>query len=437
MKKHPILLALLLAATLTACGGKDTPASDTTAQISTTTAEGAASTEETTAKAEETTEEETVPMIEVTPEAIVDARLTVDAYRAALTETLSAANLSYTLTTDGSETGFDAVVLSTMEKKSYVVNVTDDAILVRAGHYLSLEAALKEIIGGKGLDGQSFAGEYTGDIPLSMDEMVLVWNEEFDGDTLDPAKWTLKAKMNQGDILNSTDEKNVKVTDGNLLLRSWREDDGAERPYSTNTSVTTDGTFSYKYGYLEMSAIVPYEKGAWPSFWLLGSDLHKVSDYRAEVDVLEGIGRSYKGISCLHKSTISPEIGGWVNYSVDSIISEEERDYRFTRDQIANLKTEYHRHGFGWTPTQVYFTLDGEVYFTYDITEAGNFGEGDMSCFQDPLFIIFNNFLFTDKSAWQPSMVSTDTEFPIEYRIDWVRLYQTPGEGELHYDIYR
>lgn len=60
-----------------------------------------------------------------------------------------------------------------------------------------------------------------------------------------------------------------------------------------------------------------------------------------------------------------------------------------------------------------------------------------MTCFQDSLYIIFNNFLFTDKSAWKPSQVSTDTEFPIEYRIDWVRLYQTPGEGELHYDVYR
>lgn len=35
-----------------------------------------------------------------------------------------------------------------------------------------------------------------------------------------------------------------------------------------------------------------------------------------------------------------------------------------------------------------------------------------------------------------PTMPSAKTEFPIEYRIDWVRLYQTPGEGALHYDAY-
>lgn len=84
----------------------------------------------------------------------------------------------------------------------------------------------------------------------------------------------------------------------------------------------------------------------------------------------------------------------------------------------------------------MYFTLDGEVYFSHDITEAGNYGEGDMSCFHDPLYIIFNNFLFTAGSAWKPSLVDETTVYPIEYRIDWVRLYQAPGVGELHYDMH-
>ena len=82
----------------------------------------------------------------------------------------------------------------------------------------------------------------------------------------------------------------------------------------------------------------------------------------------------------------------------------------------------------------MYFTLDGEVYFSHDITEAGSYGEGDMTCFHDPLYVIFNNFLFTEGSSWKPSLVTPETVYPIEYRIDWVRLYQVPGVGELHYD---
>ncbi len=357
-------------------------------------------------------------------------KLILDKYRADLAKALADANLSYAITDDGSETGFDATVTSAIEPAAYSVTITDNAILVRAGHYLSLEAALLEILSGKGLDGVSFTGAYGGEIPLTDGDMVLVWNDEFDGCELDPAKWILKPKMKQKDILNGIDEHNVAVTEHNLLLRSWREDD-PEKPYSTNASVTTDGTFSYKYGYLEMSAMVPYCVGGWPSFWLLGSDLHKTSDYRAEVDVIEVFGSVNAGYSQLHKAILNP----FFNYQSDRY-TEDERGYKFTAAEVKKLKTEYHRYGFGWTPEKMYFTLDGEVYFTHDVTEAGNFGEGDMSCFHDPLYIIFNNFLFTEESSWKPSLVTSETQFPIEYRIDWVRLYQTPGVGELHFDVY-
>lgn len=448
MKKFLIILSLLLAATLAACSEADKPSpdaattesdritdavteSDKATEPATEEVASESATEQATDLTEETTEQETVPMIEVTSDAILDARLTVDAYRGALTSALVNANLSYAITTDGSDTGFDAVVVSTMERTAYVVNVTDTGILVRAGHYLSLEAAFKEILAGRGLDGKSFAGEYDGDVPLSMDEMVLVWNEEFTGDTLDAAKWVLKAKMSVSDIRNSTDEKNVMVTDGNLLLRSWKEDEGSEYLYSTNTSVTTDGTFSYQYGYLEMSAIVPYQSGAWPSFWLLGSDLHRTSDYRAEVDVLEVFGDLNTGYAHIHKALLAPN---FINYASD-VYPSKDRCFHLPAKAIRNIKTEYHRYGFGWTPTQMYFTIDGEVYFTHDITEAANFGEGDMSCFHDPLFIIFNNFLYSPAYPG-PTAINAKTEFPIEYRIDWVRLYQTPGEGALYYDVY-
>ena len=96
-------------------------------------------------------------------------------------------------------------------------------------------------------------------------EMHLTWNDEFNADALDSTKWTLRAKMHQSDVLNSTDERNVTVENGNLVMRTWKEPDGT---YSTNTSVTTDGTMSFRYGYLEIYANVPFVKGGWPSFWM-------------------------------------------------------------------------------------------------------------------------------------------------------------------------
>ena len=96
-------------------------------------------------------------------------------------------------------------------------------------------------------------------------EMHLAWNDEFNADSLDGAKWTLRAKMHQSDVINRADERNVTVESGNLVMRTWKESDGT---YSTNTSVTTDGTMSFQYGYLEIYANVPFVKGGWPSFWM-------------------------------------------------------------------------------------------------------------------------------------------------------------------------
>jgi hypothetical protein len=284
----------------------------------------------------------------------------------------------------------DAAIDPDMHLPAYTVSRTDNTLSIRAGHYLALEAAILDILDGRAASGLPFSGTYSGDVPLTREDMVLVWNDEFDGDRLDPAKWMLKAKMSQGDILNGNGQRNVTVTDGALLLRSWKEDKGAERPYSTNTSVTTDGTFSYKYGYLEMSAIVPYEAGAWPSFWLLGSSLHQTSPYRAEVDVLEVFGSTDTGYSELHKALLSPK---FINYALN-LYPEEARAYHIPESDKESLRTAYHRYGFGWTPTEMYFTFDGEVYFSHDVTERGNYGEGDMACFHDPLYVIFNNFLF-------------------------------------------
>ena len=40
----------------------------------------------------------------------------------------------------------------------------------------------------------------------------------------------------------------------------------------------------------------------------------------------------------------------------------------------------------------------------------------------------------TEESSRKPP--PDPTAYPIEYRIDWVRLYQYPDEGELHYDVW-
>lgn len=282
------------------------------------------------------------------------------------------------------------------------------------------EAFFRKLLGNPPLD---IPAEPPETIPAPDDgtEMRLVWNDEFNGDSLDGAKWSLRAKMRQSDVINSTDKRNVTVENGELVMRTWKEPDGK---YSTNTSVTTDGTMSFRFGYLEIYANVPFVEGGWPSFWMSTKDVHRAADYMAEIDMFEIYDT---------KNTVSSDIHKWYP-GTDEHYHAGGRDWSYTFKRSVNLNNEYHLYGFGWTSDELYFTVDGRIYKRYDLSrDFGDRNDG-MQGFRDPVYIIFNNFIFTEESAWKLPPVNDKTRWPITYKIDWVRLYQKDGEGQIFDD---
>ena len=124
-------------------------------------------------------------------------------------------------------------------------------------------------------------------------EYKFVWGDEFDGEVLNPDKWTLKAKMGGNERVKlSADPDTVFVKDGKLHLVAHKIEDGT---YKVPISVVTQNTMNFKYGYVEIKAKVPYMNGVWPSYWtqstanrhmapLLEADNKLVM---AEVDIFE------------------------------------------------------------------------------------------------------------------------------------------------------
>ena len=283
-----------------------------------------------------------------------------------------------------------------------------------------VEAFFKKLLGNPPIHVPAEPPETIGS-PRDGAEMHLVWNDEFSGDSLDGTKWTLRAKMHQSDILNSTDERNVTVEDGNLVLRTWKEADGT---YSTNTSVTTDGTMSFQYGYLEIYANVPFVEGGWPSFGMSSKDIHRTAGYMAEIDMFEIYDT---------KNTVSSDMHKWYP-GTDEHYHAGGRAWSYTFKRSINLNNEYHLYGLGWSSDELFFTVDGKIYKTYDLSQDfGDRNDGTQG-FRDPVYIIFNNFIFTENSAWKLPPVTDKTNWPITFKIDWVRLYQKKGEGQVFDD---
>lgn len=269
--------------------------------------------------------------------------------------------------------------------------------------------------------------------PLDGSEMRLTWNDEFDGDRINGKTWQLYDRMwAKNRVITTTDPRNFTLENGEAVMRTYREDGH----YTSHKSLTTFDRMSFRYGYLEINAIVPFSRGAFPAFWLQSAWQHRSVDYMTEVDVFEVYKAGYVE-STLHKWYLKdPVTGPHTRHDWNTPLS-----YTFPEDHWESLSHEYHRWGFLWIPEKIAITLDGNIIATYDITDAGDFQEGlrtgddltGMGGFQDPMIINFTNWVgsgFRDKS-W---VVGEDTELPLTFRVDWIRLYQTPGMGDLFDD---
>ena len=269
--------------------------------------------------------------------------------------------------------------------------------------------------------------------PLDGSEMRLTWNDEFDGDRINGKTWQLYDRMwAKNRVITTTDPRNFALENGEAVMRTYHEDGH----YTSHKSLTTFDRMSFRYGYLEINAIVPFSRGAFPAFWLQSAWQHRSVDYMTEVDVFEVYKAGYVE-STLHKWYLKdPVTGPHTRHDWNTPLS-----YTFPEDHWESLSHEYHRWGFLWIPEKIAITLDGNIIATYDITDAGDFQEGlrtgddltGMGGFQDPMIINFTNWVgsgFRDKS-W---VVGEDTELPLTFRVDWIHLYQTPGMGDLFDD---
>lgn len=279
--------------------------------------------------------------------------------------------------------------------------------------------------------------------PKTGKTLNLVWSDEFNSSTLDNSKWNLTQETWNKKVDYTTDKKNFRLENGEAVMNLYREENG-KYLYSSNQTLTTKDRMSFKYGYLEIYAKVPFSQGSFPAFWFRSAVQHRSTDYvMAEVDVFE-VYQKGCAESTLHKWFLRDPVKGnaYRHFSLDSPMSKE-----FPKDKWETLSDEYHLWGFGWTKDTMYMTVDGEVFATYDITDQSDFlerkvdgGEGfgeedltGMDCFQDPLYILFSNnpgINFRD-SNWAPN---ENTVFPKTFSVKWVRLYQD-STGELYNDL--
>ena len=272
--------------------------------------------------------------------------------------------------------------------------------------------------------------EFLGEDSLAPAGYSLVWNDEFKGRTIDNAKWrTNQPRMTAYDGVGNFDEGTVRsVGNGRLLMTAYKNPDTANyngKTYLTTNSITTENRMSFKYGYLEVRAKVPYKAGCWPSLWLRSpnatqTDLTGKDGYNMEVDIIEPFGYTDQNGTTIHET----------NKSNDSDHCQAAvGNYKFKNAE--NLANEYHIYGFLWTADEIKFFIDGECFAAYTKDTLARMGyKGD---FDDTVNILFDNQLITSSSPVANeektnTIENNEESLPAEYSVEYVRLYQKQGD---------
>lgn len=193
--------------------------------------------------------------------------------------------------------------------------------------------------------------------------------------------------------------ENIKVENGMLKIIAVSEVYmGASY---TSARISTKAKLEQKYGRIEARIKMPWGKGIWPAFWMLGSNIDQASwPQCGEIDIVEYLGNAPTSI---FGSVHGPSYSG-----VESI----SKKYTLTNSRF---DTDFHVFGIEWDENYINYYVDDVLY--NQITPADVPGEW---VFNQPFYLILNMAVGGDL----PGAPNAETNFPQEMLVDYVRVYQ-------------
>lgn len=239
----------------------------------------------------------------------------------------------------------------------------------------------------------------------------LVWNDEFNGTSVDDAKWEYEVNGAGGgnnELQYYTDRKeNSWVKDGRLNIAALQEEytgpDG--KRYYTSARMRTLKKGDWKYGRFEIRAKLPYGKGFWPAIWMLPTDwVYGGWPASGEIDIMELLGDNVRSVyGTLHFGGVPP-----ANVHSGSMYTLPGGDFA----------SQFHVFWLDWEETEMRWYVDGVQYAT--IKDWYSVGNSYPAPFDQRFHLILNVAV---GGNW-PGNPDTTSVFPQYMQVDYVRVYQ-------------
>jgi len=231
----------------------------------------------------------------------------------------------------------------------------------------------------------------------------LVWSDEFNGPAgsqPNPTYWTYD--LGTDCCGNDELETYTNLPENAHMDGLGHLDIHVENPSPgvyTSARIKTEGLYAVEYGRIEARIKVPFGQGMWPAFWMLGNNITSLGwPACGEIDIMENVG-------------FTPAIAYGSLHGPDNY--NETAQYQLAS---GNLADDFHVFAIEWSPQQITFYVDGNLYET-----QSNAGSGWVfNVPNNPFFIILNAAVGGD---W-PGAPDATTQFPQDMLVDYVRVYQ-------------
>lgn len=243
----------------------------------------------------------------------------------------------------------------------------------------------------------------------------LLWQDEFDGDRIDPGSWSHQVfpgiDSGNRELQHYTNRpENSRVENGRLVIEAHRED-YLGHAY-TSARLHTVGKMDFTYGRVEASVRIPSTPGIWPAIWMMPSR----SEYgrwplSGEIDILESVNDADEIYGTIHYGRPQHAHSGTPYKPVDA------------QGQPLDLVNDFHVYAIEWDPTEIRWYFDGVHYGTQ--TEWMTPGHDFPAPFDRDFHLIANVAV---GGNW-PGPPNESSVFPQRMEIDWIRVYQSGGQG--------
>ncbi len=235
----------------------------------------------------------------------------------------------------------------------------------------------------------------TGSAPLP--GYALVWSDEFEGTSLDTAKWAYRRDSKN---LSHQMPENVSVKDGILHLTLKKEMADGKR--YTGAGIISLAVFNY--GYYEARIKMPSGAGWHNSFWLMKHDGSGTTDSQ----------EAGQGIDVAQNDSIDHQS---YTVAVNKYNPLPTETLGYQRLPSADLAAEFHVFGCEFTPTTAKFFQDGTLVQTVDVERISR---GEM-----------NIWLSSIASHLGGTVQVDDAALPQEAQCDYVRVFTKTNAAAL------